>query len=318
MAKTKIAEKAKDSNIKPKLTCSCCGEEKRESEFYISKAFIYKNTGRLPICKLCLGKVYDRYYDKYEDEKTALYYMCRATSLCFDLSCFMGAMQEISSGKKKSNVWQLYMTKLNSIGSKNGAGDDFDASDEIINSDGSNVDIEDTGDSMRWGNLPKRDVEFLNNQFNSWITRHKCETRAEEILYEEICHMQLDIKKTRESGGDAIKKVEALQKLMASANIRPLDQNAMSVNENMMLWGTIVEAIERTDPCEYFEEEKRKEYRDFKGYRGYFKNWVERPLRNLLASHKDYNIIPDEEFDKDFVDIYESNDSQNEDGDIDG
>lgn len=292
---------------KQKLTCSCCGKEKRESEFYMSKAYIYKHIGRLPICKLCLGDVYDRYYNKYEDEKTALYYMCRATSICFNLSCFMGAMQEIAGGKKKSNVWQIYMTKLNSIGNKNGAGDDFDASDEIENTISSEeYDYDgDIQDNMRWGNLPKKDIEFLNNQFNSWITRHKCETRAEEILYEEICQMQLDIKKTRENGGDTVKKVEALQKLMASANIRPLDQNAMSVNENMMLWGTIVEAIEKNEPCEYFEEEKRKEYKDFKGYRSYFTNWVGRPLKNLLASHKDYNIIPDEEFDKDFVDEYE-------------
>ena len=83
---------------------------------------------------------------------------------------------------------------------------------------------------------------------------------------------------------------------MASANIRPLDQNAMNVNENLMLWGTVVSTVEQNEPCEYFEEEKRKEYKDFKGYRGYFENWINRPLKNLLASHKDYNIISDEEF----------------------
>lgn len=302
---TKVNEEKPQST---KLTCSCCGKEKKEADFYMSKAYIYKSTGRLPICKVCLGAVYDKYYDKYEDEKLALYYMCRATSICFSLSCYIGAMQELTTNKKRSNVWQIYMTKLNSLGSKNGAGDDFDSSDNIERDEIVERDEDDIDDIMRWGNLPKRDIEFLNNQLHSWVTRHKCETRAEEILYEEICQMQLDIKKTREQGGDTVKKVEALQKLMASANIRPLDQNAMSVNENMMLWGTIVEAIEKNEPCEFFEEEKRKEYKDYKGYRGYFTNWVGRPLKNLLASHKDYNIIPDEEFDKDFVDEYEVGD----------
>lgn len=291
-----------EEKIQNKLTCTCCGKEKKEADFYMSKAYIYKHTERLPICKICLGSVYDRYYSKYEDEKTALYYMCRATSICFSLSCFMGAMQEISSGKK-SNVWQIYMTKLNSIGSKNGAGDDFDSSDSIEAQ--KEIDYENDDDLIaRWGNLPKADLKFLDYQYRQWITRHKCESRSEEVLYEEITQLQLDIKKTRETGGDVIKKVEALQKLMASANIRPLDQNAMSVNENMMLWGTITEAIEKYRPCEYFEEEKRKEYKDYKGYRGYFTNWIGRPLKNLLASHKDYNIIPDEEFEKDFVDEY--------------
>lgn len=300
--------KPKVLNEKLRLTCTCCGAEKREVDFYMSKAYIYKSTGRMPVCKKCLGEVYDRYYRDYEDEKVSLYYMCRALSICFSLSCFMGAIQETST-KKTTPIWQIYMTKLNSLGSKNGAGVDFDASDSIERNEVSENDDETMiNDIIKWGNLPKKDIEFLNSQYLSWITRSKCETRAEEILYEEICQMQLDIKKTRENGGDTVKKVEALQKLMASANIRPLDQNAMSVNENMMLWGTIVEAIERNEPCEYFDEEKRKEYKDFKGYRGYFTNWVARPLKNLLASHKDYNIIQDEEFDKDFVELDELGD----------
>lgn len=294
MATKTVKKVAEEKPVANKLCCTCCGAEKREKEFYMSKAYIYKSIGRIPICKLCLGNVYDKYFSRYQNEKEALYYMCRSISICFSMSCYNATMQEITNGKK-SNVWQIYMTKLNSIGSKNGAGDDFDTSDNIESKE---IIYEDDGSeaSIRWGNLPKADLDFLEFNYNQWVTRHQCETRAEEILYEEITQLQLDIKKTRETGGDTVKKVEALQKLMASANIRPLDQNAMNVNENLMLWGTVVSTVEQNEPCEYFEEEKRKEYRDFKGYRGYFENWINRPLKNLLASHKDYNIIPEEEF----------------------
>ena len=188
--------------------------------------------------------------------------MCRAVGICFNLGSYNAVLQEIQNGKT-TNVWQIYMTKLNSLGSKNGAGDDFDSSDsidvkEIISNQNhdSNIDEEIIG---RWGNLPISDLEFLEYNYTQWVTRHQCETRAEEILYEEICQMQLDIKKTRETGGDVMKKVEALQKLMSSANIRPLDQNALSVNENAMMWGTTVATVEKEEPCEYFEEYKRQQ-----------------------------------------------------------
>lgn len=279
---------------KNKVICTCCGEESSERNFYISKSIIYKATSHLPICKKCLGNLYEKYYNKYQDYKLALYYMCRAVGICFNLGSYNAVLQEIQNGKT-TNVWQIYMTKLNSLGGKNGAGDDFDSSDsidvkEIISNQNndSNIDEEIIG---RWGNLPISDLEFLEYNYTQWVTRHQCETRAEEILYEEICQMQLDIKKTRETGGDVMKKVEALQKLMSSANIRPLDQNALSVNENAMMWGTTVATVEKEEPCEYFEEYKRQQYKDYMGYRKYFDDWVLRPLKNLLSGSKDFNII---------------------------
>jgi hypothetical protein len=281
------------------IKCTCCGKETSERNFYISKSFIYKATSHLPVCKTCLGSIYDKYYNKYQDYKLALYYMCRAVGICFNLGSYNAVLQEIDNGKT-TNVWQIYMTKLNSLGGKNGAGDDFDSSDSIdvkeeklnaIKNEGLNIDDEILS---RWGNLPISDLEFLEYNYNQWVTRHQCETRAEEILYEEICQMQLDIKKTRETGGDVMKKVEALQKLMSSANIRPLDQNALSVNENVMMWGTTVATVEKEEPCEYFEEYKRKQYEDFMGYRKYFNDWVLRPLKNLLSGSKDFNITLDE------------------------
>ena len=193
MATKTVKKVAEEKPVANKLCCTCCGAEKREKEFYMSKAYIYKNIGKTPICKVCLGNVYDKYYNRYQNEKEALYYMCRAVSICFSMSCYNATMREISNGKQ-SNIWQIYMTKLNSIGSKNGAGDDFDSSDNIESKEIIYED-DDSEASIRWGNLPKADLDFLEFNYNQWVTRHQCETRAEEILYEEITQLQLDIKK---------------------------------------------------------------------------------------------------------------------------
>lgn len=287
--------------------CTCCGETKKinSANFYKSYSVLYRKNieNRMTICKDCVLKLADEFQNTFNSENRALYELCKLLDTYYEKSLFESAKTQAE--KQKSNVFQIYFQKALSLPQYRDKrfldGASYENNIENIEDD------EYSDDLIRWGNLPQKDLEFLNSQYNAWITRSRCETRAEEILYEEICQMQLDIKKTRENGGDVVKKVEALQKLMASANIRPLDQNAMSVNENMMLWGTITEAIEKYRPCEFFEEEKRKEYRDYKGYRSYFTNWVSRPLKNLLASHKDYNIIPDEEFEEFTEDIGEQN-----------
>ena len=287
--KTTKATTKKTDKVDVKLSCSCCGKTKKETEFYMSKAYINKATNRLTLCKDCMGDVYDSYFEKYNDVKLSLYYTCRALCICFNLSCFYAAINEMSSGERDTPAWKVYMTKLNSLGSKNGAGDDFDSSDYLDVAEELKATQEDEL-VLRWGVLPDADIRFLEENYYQWTTRHQCESRAEEILFEQICHMQLDIQKTRENGGDVVKKVEALQKLMTSANIRPLDQSAMNINENLMMWGTTVAAVEKNEPCEFFDEYKRKEYKDFMGYRSYFYKWVLRPLKNLLTGSKDFNI----------------------------
>lgn len=291
MARTK-------QTVNNKLICTCCGKEKREMDFYMSNSQIHRATNRLSLCKDCLGDMYDKYYAKYKDIKLAIYYMCRCSFICFNISCFNAMSQELKNDNKDREPWRLYMTKLNSLGKKNGAGNDFDYSDSIEKLENNKNVIEDNDldveSVIRWGNLPKQDLEFLDYNYTQWVTRHKCETRAEEILFGEICQTQLDIKKTRETGGDTTKKVESLQKLMGSANIRPLDQNALNVNENLMMWGTTVQTIEKDEPCEVFEDYRKKEYEDYMGYKGYFYNWVLRPLKNLLSGSKDFNVLQDE------------------------
>ena len=97
----------------------------------MSKAFTYKSVGRMPVCKDCVGEVYNYYFEKYNDEKTSLYYMCRNLNICFDESCYNASIKETQKYPKKT-IWKVYMTKLNSLGSNNnGAGDDFDSSDSF-------------------------------------------------------------------------------------------------------------------------------------------------------------------------------------------
>lgn len=308
--------------VQSKVTqqCTCCGKVKtvNSANFYKSYSILYKSTyeNRITICKDCVVGIAEEFKTKFNSELKGLYALCRMLDFIYDEAIYSSAKEQAAA--KDGKPYQYYFQKILSLPQYanktflDSPQADLGAIDKSNNERAikqEDVGIEITDETrMKWGNFPDEDLMFLEYNYNQWTTRHQCESKAEELLFEEICHIQLDINKLRMSGGDTIKKVDQLQKLMQSANIRPLDQSAISTNENVMMWGTTVAAIEKHEPCEFFSEYRDKEYKDYMGYRKYFDNWVLRGLKNLLAGTKDFNIVLDDDMeqeDGDSVQVYE-------------
>ena len=74
MARTTTTVKTKE--VEEKVRCTCCGKSKKETEFYISYSEIYKSTGKLPLCKGCIEKLYDKKLDKYNVVSKAIKEVC--------------------------------------------------------------------------------------------------------------------------------------------------------------------------------------------------------------------------------------------------
>lgn len=251
MARPKKSETTKKEEVK-KLTCYCCGKEKKEIDFYVSKSFTYKAMGRLPVCKECLGEIYNKYFIRYNDIKLSIYYMCRTANICFDLSCYNAMVNELEK-RPKTLPWKTYMTKLNSLGSNsNGAGTDFDESDnldvnkeikEILNSDSYD---EDTIEF--WGEgYTTQDYKFLNSEYEKMITRYECDSYAQETLFQDIAFQRLEIRKKRQLGQSVDKELKTLQDLLGSANIKPAQENASMASEQLT-FGTLIKKFENEEP----------------------------------------------------------------------
>jgi len=274
-----------------KLKCTCCGKEKKETDFYMSKSFIYNATSHLPICKTCLGNVYDKYYSKYQDYKLALYYMCRSVGICFNMSCYNGVLQEIENGKQ-TTIWQIYMQKLNSLGAKNGAGDDFDSSDSIdMDTEIENANIErglskDT--IIKWGNgYNDDDYIWLENTYNDWVGKYKSDTLSEQKTFKLLAIKEFQIMKAVEKNGNTDKLEETYLKLMSAGNVTPRDANASMDDENTKGLGVWTKDIEKYRPAEYFADKKL--YKDFDSFVDYLNRFVFRPIKNFLMKTKEYD-----------------------------
>lgn len=139
-----------------------------------------------------------------------------------------------------------------------------------------------------WGSgYTNAEYKFLNDAYRNWTTRYKCTEYGEEVLFKEMTYMQLDIKRDRENGRDVIKKNEALQKLMKSANVQPADSVAANSDENKNAYGVWVRDIEKYRPAEYWQDKKK--YFDYFGLREYMERFVLRPLKNLLTGSRDFD-----------------------------
>lgn len=112
------------------FSCTRCGRDiSLKSNYYGSGSELYKITKRLSVCKDCTRKVYDRYFEVYEDKRKAIYYTCRKLDIVYSESVYKSSIND----KRKYHPFAMYMMKLNSLGKVNndGASATFDDSDSI-------------------------------------------------------------------------------------------------------------------------------------------------------------------------------------------
>lgn len=84
--------------------CTKCGVEKKLREFYASDSPVYKNTGRVPICKICLRKM--------AKENVSMETICRMIDKPYIASLWLSSMSDDSNPSK---ALSSYMRQINSL-----------------------------------------------------------------------------------------------------------------------------------------------------------------------------------------------------------
>lgn len=289
MAKNNI-KSTSDENLK----CSCCGKEKKNTEFYLSKSILNNATGRLSICKLCMGKIYTRYLEKFKDTREAIYYLCRKLDICYSEMIFKTAMSEVENGKK-TPMFQLYMTKLNSIEPNNGAGSDFDESDTLVDDEINEEEIKNMEEVLTEKDLVKtwgygwtlEELQWLENNYSEWCTRHECNSLSLERLFQMISIKELEIRKARECNKPTDKLEKSLRELLNDSNLTPKNMTALNETESTKTFGLWLKDIEQRRPAEVFDNKTL--YEDHDGINEYFERFVLRPMKNLLCGTREFD-----------------------------
>lgn len=286
--------------------CACCGSTKTK-DFYMSKSKLYAATGKLLVCKQCIDNLFNDYFALYGENKKTMYFLCRRLDMPFSIAAFNGATNHsIKTGWK---IWQSYFKEINSLGGTNNYGNCFDQSDDFLddeNTENNNINLakEDLyiSDELvrKWGNLPQQDIIFLEEQYREWCTRYDVSTKAMELLVQEICYQQLNIKKNRERGNNVSKELKDLQDLMNSAALKPIQESAaMAADVNTL--GTWIKKFENEKPI----PKPDPEFQDVDGIKKYIRVWFLGHFCRMLGINNVYAKEYEEELRKYSVEITE-------------
>ena len=262
---------------KVKYKCLHCGNEYIETNYYKSNSFLYNgagnvNIGKTPYCKQCIEKFYQYHFDKYTNEgctspeRKAVKRVCMILDIYYVEKVFNSAMKKVKESDNDISPMGQYMriiqlsqynkykeTYENTIfeeEEKERKGLFVDTTDEIFD----DIKIDEETIKFFGKGFEPEDYIFLKEQYQDWITRHECQTKAQEEIFKRNCFKQLEILKATRRGEDTKNLDATFQNLLDTAKLQP-KQNSGDAMSDAQTFGTLIDKWENTRPIPEVEEE---------------------------------------------------------------
>lgn len=145
----------------------------------------------------------------------------------------------------------------------------------------------------RFGNYSNEDLMFLENEYQDWITRYECNTKAQETIFERLAFKKWEINKATKAGQNTKDLDKTYTDLLASINILPR-QNADNGLDNSLTFGQLIEQWESTKPI----PDPDPEFADVNHIGKYIKTWFKGSLARSLGIDNGYSKEYDDELQK--------------------
>lgn len=299
-----------------KAICTRCGTEysRRKGYFPVSYAILYKGIGYIPVCKTCIDSMYNSYLSQCNDAKKAVRQMCRKLDLFWSETVY-----EIVSRKSTTrSMMTQYIAKINTVTYAGKSYDDtlsedgtlwsFGVSepvlaepiieDDSIPDEPQETDIDEIPDEVKafWGSgyTPSMYRE-LEQRRAYWMSNYPKDVELDagaETLIRMICAMELDINKDRAAGRSVEKSITALNTLLGSANLKPVqkkqdDTDIALANTPMGVW---LYRYENKRPLPEVDDDLK----DVSGIKKYIFTWMGH-LCKMLGIKNTYSKMYDDE-----------------------
>lgn len=291
--------------------CSMCGEAypTLDRNFpKVNSSFWAGRDGYLPLCKKCLEKIFDHYFDAYGgDQLKTIRRVCMLTDLYYSDS----AVNAIKDGRwKGQHPIHRYISRINLTQYD---GKTYDTTiDEERNSQKSITVFEPeqpqpqaqehrkpgrpkkTPDDVklveRWGTgLKPSDYEILEDHYKMLKRNNPNVDRNQEIFIKDLCTINLmKSNATKDSNLDAfVKASEQYSKIFTKAGLKTVEEKDSSNTETL---GVTLATISKYTPEEFYSDKKL--YEDYDMLGEYIDRFMTRPLINIVKG----TDIRDEEF----------------------
>ncbi len=229
-------------NLK-KIYCHQCDDWHLASGFYADRRF---KSGFYPICKECLQKEamdYNKATKEYTDSREKTIKVFQKLDLPFIDHVYTQALrraQEEAGDRNRKSAYGHLLTMVKTLDQyRNLHFEDSEFGDagnpaiveteEEINENSKVI----KAAKKRFGaDYSNKDLMFLETQYEDWTSRYACESKAQELLFQRICHKQLEIEKAQKRGDETKDLDKTLQDLMASIAIKPNQSSANALTES--------------------------------------------------------------------------------------
>lgn len=242
-----------------RIVCSRCGTAfgKRAGNFSVSYAPLYLGVGHLPLCRACVEKIFEGYLSQCNDARLAVRQTCRKLDLYWDNKIY----DSVASKATLRSVMAQYITK---VASKSYRGKSYDDTLEI---EGKLWDFTDNTAKIYANDpelFPESEPEQITEEVMAfwgsgytptmyreleqrrryWMSKFPRDTELDigtEAIIRQICSLELDINRDRSAGRSVEKSITALNTLLGSANLKPVqkqkdDLDASIQNTPMGVW----------------------------------------------------------------------------------
>ena len=273
--------------------CCHCGESKKSTQYYKSYSNLYASTGHLPICKKCLSEVFNKYIEKYGDQKEALRRICMAFDLYYRESLFNSCLN------KGGSVLGLYIKGLNMMQCQ---GKTFDTSIEegfVLIGDGTSTENnpkeqkklepksenQEESDSKiskrdikKWGaDFEEKDYQALNAHYEQLKNANPNCDSNQEVFIIDLCYINMQKMKSLQKGDiDSYNKLtESYRKSFKQAGLKTEEE---AQNNADACWGLLIKDVSQYTVEEYYRDKQL--YKDMDGLGEYYDRYCARPLFN--------------------------------------
>lgn len=259
------------------LKCPKCGDIMRgDTAFYLDKNYA---TNRYPICKRCLmamveqrTKKNDEPNETKESVQKVLQMMDRIYDDKFYEECVKGASDGVKE-KNRSSPFATYFTAIASLPQWRGKtwkDSDFGSAAVSLDENETRIIKKTIANARkRFGNgYSDEDYMLLENEYQDWVTRHECNTKAQEEVFENLALIKYLKKKALLEGKPTKDLDKQQQDWLDSGNLKPKQKTENGLNDTLT-FSQMLEKWEEHDPVALPDDE----FKDVDGIMKYLKIW---------------------------------------------
>lgn len=142
----------------------------------------------------------------------------------------------------------------------------------------------------RFGNsYSNEDLMFLENEYQDWVTRYECNTKAQETIFERLAFKKWEINKATKAGQNTKDLDRTYTELLSSINILPRQNAANGLSEGLS-FGQLIEKWEENEPV----YDPDPEFADCDKIGKYIRVWFKGHLARALGFDNGYSKEYDE------------------------